>query len=124
MGNIDKFIRSAFALMVFCGAVLLLSIEATTYTNMLGIVRESIKQDAIYQQYNVLEREIITGTELVATLFQSLEYDIMIDGVIIRKSEHDTDSIKGYGIRTVNYKKTYQYDGNGAIIMIVYTGQS
>ncbi|MHB8131369.1 MAG: hypothetical protein ACYDEX_20500 [Mobilitalea sp.] len=124
MGNIDKFIRSAFALMVFCGAVLLLSIEARTYTKMLGIVRESIKQDAVYQQYNILDREIITYSELVASLFQSLEYDIMIDGVIIRKSEHDTDSISGYGIRLVNYKKTYHYDGNGVIIMIVYTGES
>jgi hypothetical protein len=99
----------------------LLMYEAGTYHEMLETTRENIKEAELYPQYNGEDKTIVSGAELIASLFGQPEYDISIDGRMIRKTEHTIDRIPTYNINQDKYQKTYRYDENGSIIMIVYS---
>lgn len=91
---------------------------------MVGNVRDKLKDNELYQQYYAEDVETLSYATLISTLFQTLEYDVMIDGTIIIKADHSVDRIAEYGIRNVYYKKSYRYDEDGDITMIIYTSVS
>jgi hypothetical protein len=90
----------------------------------LAHVREKIKDDVLYQQYPNTNRETVSYAELIAVLMQPLDYNIMVDGVLIRRDKHTAYMISGYGISQSNYSKSYHYNASGNITMIVYTSGS
>lgn len=116
-----KLVKIVISVLIFCIGVSLLFYESRIYQTSLKLVRELIKQDVIYQQHNIVDRETITYAELIATLLQPLEYDIMIDGILIKKEEHDRSQITAYPIRQTQYSKSYRYNDNGIITIIVYS---
>lgn len=123
MDNVTKLLHLAFAAMVFCIGAVCLFFETRTYSSSLAGVRELYKDDKEgYMQYNEKEIMIVPYSKLVAILMQPLEYDIMIDGKLIDKDSHTADQIYSYGIQQINYRKTYQYDAEGDVNLIVYTG--
>jgi hypothetical protein len=120
MENVNKLLYLAFASVVFCMGLIFLVYEIRSYRDVLETTRESYKNQELYQQYNTTEESIVPRSELIATLFQPLDYDIKIDDFIIRRTEHSTDKISGYGINKKNYFKSYEYDLNGNLTMVVY----
>jgi hypothetical protein len=90
---------------------------------MFDIVRDQMKDEQLYQQYYTEDIEEVSYTELVATLLTTLEYDIVIDAVMIKRIEYSIDNLEGYNLRKGNYQKQYQYDENGNIQLITYTSK-
>ncbi len=121
MEHSTKIIKLAFSIILFCAGSVLLMYEAGTYYDMLKITREKVKERVVFQQYNTRDKGIISKAELMATLFGPLEYDITIDQRVIKKTEHKINLIPAYGITGERYRKTYQYDDTGDIILIKYT---
>lgn len=124
MENVNKLIQMVFSGLVFCLGILLMFYEVKTYSGMLRTTREMFKENEIYQQYNESDMETVAYSELIATLLNPIDYDIRIDGFIIRKNEHSNDRINEYSIPIKDYSKSYRYDEDGNIIMIIYTGLS
>ena len=124
MENVNKIFQTALATIVFCIGLFLMVTEARIYHDVLTTTREKYKEynNEMFQQYNIEDREVITYAEIITTLFQSLEYDILVDSTSISKHEHNTDKINGYGIRNTTYRKSYQYDEKGNIMKVIYTG--
>lgn len=113
--------EQALSGILFLMGIFLLFNFAKVYHKSLNLLREDIKdqEEVIYQQ-NLMEEAIITYSELIAMLFQPIEYDIEIDGLLIENKIHNAELISTYNIAHTNYKKDYQYDANGKIIKIVY----
>jgi hypothetical protein len=122
MSDINKVFRLAFSIILFCTGVWLLIYHSEIYKDTLKSVREGYVDKEIYQQYNGLNREIVSGAELIATLCNVSEYNIKIDEMAIPKGTFDPNNIKNYKIRDISYRKTYLYDENGDIKAILYTG--
>lgn len=116
-----KFIKIACAGLVFCIGMIIFLHGIRTYNKSISTVREKIKDDnVLYQQYYP-DEEIVTYSELIASLFQILEYDIEIDGFLINKYEHFAEKVISYNIQETDYSKSYLYDANGNVTKIVYT---
>jgi len=125
MEEVNKLLYTAFAAIMFCIGTFLLLYGAKQYNKGLDTVRGSYKDsDTMYQQYTNNKEDSVPSAELIATLLYTLEYDIRIDSVLINKGEHSREKITGYGIRNIDYQKTYNYDNYGNIIGITYTGIS
>ena len=123
MEDSSKIIYIAFSTIFFCICALFLIRSYRTYTTSLATARQSLKEDVAYQQKNI-DDGAISYSELVATLFVPLDYDICINGLNIGKGEHDTSQIEGYLIPVRDYKKSYEYDTDGNIQRVIYTPKS
>ncbi|MDF2513060.1 MAG: hypothetical protein K0S04_2926 [Herbinix sp.] len=121
MNHANKLIYMAFSAIVFCIGTFLLFYHSKLYLLTLeSVTKQGYEDNEVYLQYNADELETITSTELTATLYGSLDYDIRIDGQNIDKEEHDPEDIPGYGIRQTAYKKSYRYDEQGNIQVVIY----
>lgn len=121
MGNITKFLKLAFSMIVFIVGICYLMYGMKTYHQAVSQLRINLKDsDVLYQQY-VSEEKFVPYAELIATLFQPPEYDIEINGVTIKRQEHIAEKILSYGINHVEYQKTYEYDNKGNIVKIIFT---
>lgn len=85
------------------------------------MVREKLKSNELYQQYNDLDQCSVTYAEVIATLFQPLDYDIRIDNILYRRNYDYSYEIDENSIPKKNYYKSYQYDSEGNINMILYS---
>ena len=121
MNHANKLIYMAFSAIIFCIGTFLLFYHSKLYLLALeSVTDQGYKDNEVYLQYNADDFELITSTELTATLFANLEYDIRIDGQNIDKEKHDPEDIPGYGIRQMAYNKSYKYDGQGNIQVVIY----
>jgi hypothetical protein len=123
MSNALKLLRLTFSVIVFCTGVLLLIHSATVYNEALNVTRDNYKDKQIYQLYNDKDMEVVSYAELIATLCNSLEYDIAIDGASIDKDNFKLENVQNYNIRNTNYNKSYEYDDYGIINIVIYTGK-
>ncbi len=123
MGNIKNLLRAIVAIIVFCLGTYVLFRESRIVMTTLNTTRQMVKDEVIYQQYNIADKGTITYTELISTLLQPLDYDIMINGLIIKRIEHSPEKISEYAIPVRDYIKTYKYDNEGNVILIIYTGK-
>ncbi len=114
------FIGAASAL-VLCIGLSLLLFQTRIVSDLFDTVRDQMKDKELYQQYYSEDIEEVSYAELVATLCNDLEYDIVIDGNLIKRNVHDIDMISEYHLREGDYRKQYQYDEGGTIILITYT---
>ncbi|MGB4661315.1 MAG: hypothetical protein WBI07_19235 [Mobilitalea sp.] len=123
MGDIYRLLKMAVTVIIFCIGIYVLLMEGEAYYDTVELVKQSITEEVIYQQYMDTDmKEIITCGELIATLFQPLDYDIKIDSVTILKTDNSADKISSYGISAdYSYQKSYHYDKNGEIQLIMYT---
>lgn len=121
MENVMKFIKLACAGLFFCVGVYFLLYGINTYNRSLTTVREKIKDDEIIYQQHYSEEKFVTYSELIATLFQELEYDMEIDGLLISKYEHQAEHIINYDIEVSNYMKSYFYDSREKLTRVIYT---
>ena len=119
----QKLILGAASSVVLCIALYLLIFETRSISNMFDVVRDRIKEEELYQQYNEDNNKEVTYAELVAALMSNLEYDILVNGVLIKKENHDTDKIKSYRLDIGDYVKKYQYDESGNIYLIIYNSK-
>ncbi|MFT4145750.1 MAG: hypothetical protein QM644_14955 [Mobilitalea sp.] len=120
MSKVNHIIDIAFSAIIFClGAYLLLN-NAAEYQNTLVILRENYKDQEILEQENRESLDIVSYGELVATLYNELDYNIKINNVLIERNSYDPEDIQNYEISKSNYKKNYTYNDNGEILLITY----
>lgn len=119
----QRLIVGAASGLVLCIGLYLLILQTRTVSNMFDIVRNQMKDKEIYQQYYEKKIEEVPYAELVATLLNTLDYDIVIDGKVIRRREHDMAGITGYPLKKCKYRKEYQYDADGRIEWIIYAAK-
>lgn len=122
MSHAMKIFFMAFSVVAFCIASFLLLRGSSIYIDTLNSVKRISYQDnEVYGQYNVTDRTIIPKAELIATLSQNLEYNIIVDGQVIHKESYDPGSIGAYTINGTTYQKSYQLDPDGTMKALVYT---
>lgn len=121
MENVMKFIKLGCAGLFFCVGVFFFLHGINTYNKSVTNVREKIKDDEIIYQQKYSDEKTVTYSELIATLFQELEYDIEIDGLLISKYEHQAEYITKYNIKVTNYIKSYFYDSREKLTRVIYT---
>lgn len=119
----QKLLLGGVTAIALCIGLYLLIYESRVVTDMFNVVRDQIKEEELYQQYYAEDIEEISYAELVAILLNNLEYDINVNGVLIKKEEHDIDKINVYGLNLTDYLKQYQYDESGNITLISYTSK-
>lgn len=124
MKNVSRLFQMFLAILLFCTGLVVMLQEAKTYHATLRNTRKLISEDVIYQQYQSENDQTLSYAELIATLMLPLDFDIMVDGTIIRKASHNIDKIDGYGLRNANYEKSYKYNETANIEMIIYTSLS
>jgi len=108
-------------MILFMVGIIYISFSAKTHHKVITHLREEVKEnEVLYQQY-VSDEKLVSKSELVASLFQTLEYDVEINGTTIRKQDHNVENIFTYGIKNTEYQKTYAYDSKGNIIKIIFT---
>ncbi len=121
MGNLKNLIKAIVSILVFCIGIYVLLSESRLYMLTLKTTRQMVHDNIVYQQYNITDKEIITYTELISALLRPLNYDIKINGLLIKKIEHSPEKIDDYEIAVGDYIKSYQYDEEGNITLIIYT---
>lgn len=120
MEHYKELIFTAVSTILFCTAVSLLFYQAATYQQTLFQIEERYRSmDALYEAENSVS-ELTSYAELIMSLCGTLEYDIQIDGRLIKKEEHSIDQIDGYFIPRADYTKSYLHDEDGNLIRIVY----
>lgn len=123
MENITKMISLAFNVFMFCLAVWVLHSENTAYLHALKAASKIQKEDVIYEQHNDKDREnIVKKAEVMSVLFDSLEYDVEIDGTLISKSENVKMFLTTMKFNHKEYQKSYAYDSSGNMTRVVYQG--
>ncbi|MDF2845408.1 MAG: hypothetical protein K0R00_3834 [Herbinix sp.] len=121
MFKVNNMIYLAFSAFIFCIGVYLLLNNAIEYRKTLTILRESYKEQEVLEQENRDNLDIITYGELIATLYNELDYNIKINDIVIERNSYDPEELQNYEIVNANYKKSYMYNNNGEIIFITYT---
>lgn len=122
MLNVNKVIYLTYSVIIFCTAIFIFLFCTSQCEKTLDTIREDYKDTEIYQQYNKADKEIATYAQLIATLFNNLDYDIKIDDLTIRVADHSPGCIQNYSIKNINYIKSYIYDEEGNIETVVYLG--
>ncbi|HCM13654.1 MAG TPA: hypothetical protein DHW85_10800 [Lachnospiraceae bacterium] len=122
MTDITKLIRMFFSTLLFILGVFLFMKEILAVDTSISAIRKGWKEEetVFYEQY-IPDEDVIPCAKLIASLFHEQEYDIEINGCLIRRQEHKVGKIMGYGIEDTEYKKSYQYDIEGNIERIQYT---
>ncbi len=121
MFKVNNMIYLAFSAFIFCIGVYLLLNNAIEYRKTLTILRESYKEQEVLEQENRDNVDIITYGELIATLYNELDYNIKINDIVIERNSYDPEDLQNNEIVNANYKKSYMYNNNGEIIFITYT---
>lgn len=121
MFKVNNIIYLAFSAFIFCIGVYLLLSNAAEYRKTLTILRESYKEQEVLEQENRDNLDIISYGELIATLYNELDYNIKINDIVIERNSYDPEDLQNYEIVNANYKKSYMYNDNGEIIFITYT---
>ena len=88
-----------------------------------GIINNSndlLKDPVIYKSNNLPIAKELSYSELIAFLLNPLEYDISINGYVIRKEDHSNELIKTYPIPRGLYIKDYIYNSNGKLVEIKF----
>jgi hypothetical protein len=119
----QKLLIGAASVLMLCVSLYLVLFENHIVTNIFDVVRNQMKDEELYQQYYTEDVEEVPYAELVATLLNDLEYDIVIDGALIQRNEHDIEKIRGYILKENDYLKEYQYNESGTIEIITYTSK-
>ncbi len=121
MLRVNNIIYIAFSAILFCIGVYFLLTNAAEYRNTLIVLRERYKEQELLEQENRDNLEIIAYGELIATLYNELDYNIRINDVFIERNSYDPEDIQKYEFVNSDYKKTYTYNDNGEILYITYT---
>ena len=124
MDNIKELMFSVMGAFLFCAAITLF----LSFTGKVGDMTESVRsmENIDTSIASVTAREYgepeVTYEDVVAEFFtDSLQYDIVIDGTLYRKSEYNLARYDVSGIReTSTYRRSCIYDDNGILTTVVY----
>lgn len=119
-----KLFLGVVSTLLLCIGLYLLIYESQTLLGTFDVVRDQLKEEGLNQQHHDENYEEVSYAYLVASLLNTLEYDLIVDGVKIKCKEHDIDKIAGYNLKEGDYLKQYQYDEIGNIQLITYTSKN
>ncbi len=120
MEQILKLLYQAFGAIVFIIAVTLLMHEVNVLNGIINNSNDLLKDPVIYKSNNLPIAKELSYSELIAFLLNPLEYDISINGYVIRKEDHSNELIITYPIPRGLYIKDYIYNSNGKLIEIKF----
>jgi len=122
MTDVTKLIRMFFSTLLFVLGLFLFMKEILEIDTSITAIREGWKaEDTVFYEQYIEEEDVISNAKLIASLFHELEYDIEVNGYLIRKQEHKAEKIMDYKIEATEYRKSYQYNTEGNIERIQYT---
>lgn len=121
MENGKELILSAISAIIFCGAIILLFNQVKSYSKLLNVIQAEYTQESVMYESSYTGSDDVSYHELIASLFDTLEYDLEINGLLISKYEHTVDQIDTYIIANTAYTKSYYYDSSGMVTRIIYT---
>jgi hypothetical protein len=108
------------ALLIGIGLLYLVS-QQRSLTRLTDIITlQTIGDDNVYQQYNLITGWQVSDEEVCATIMGYREYPIMVDDKMVPLNGYDYGLYFTY-IRDGYYKKEYQYEVNRQIVIILYT---
>ena len=118
MEHWKEMILQSVAAILFCSAIVLFFSQMDSY---LKLVAECRKQETslIYEQ-DTKTVELCEYKDVIGSLMNSLEYDIIIDGYVIEHEKYSKEMIWEYTILHTRYQKKYSYTTNGTIASIEY----
>lgn len=120
MDIVYQYIERIVGTIVFILACYVLVGFTKNYFTLLRESRIQLQQPAINEQLYEIEEDIVSSSELKATLFYELEFDVQIDDILISRQEHTVQMIESYQIRSIRYKRSYAYDIWGNITRVIY----
>ncbi|MDF2544374.1 MAG: hypothetical protein K0S47_4092 [Herbinix sp.] len=120
MENITKLLVMIASMLMFCFGLLFFLSMYQQYIRSLHTEREQLKDSVIYQQF-YSEEDIVTYSELIATLYMELDYDIQINDIMYKRNSFELNQMNESNIPNATYSKSYLYDSNGTILRVIYT---
>lgn len=121
MENINHLLYQAVSIIMFCLAVSLLFLNFHNYYDLLNSLDVTVKESIVYDGSVSKDISKVSKGQLVASLLDILEYNIIINGYEIKQREHDMDKIQFYPLNSEWFKKDYVYDLNGTVMGVVYS---
>lgn len=120
MSNVTKYMTTIFFILLFLIGITSSVYQLKNYNLLYNKQKESMLADTLFQAPYKVEQDIISSSELIASLFYELEYDIQVNDILISKLENGDDYVAIFSSKKVRYERTYVYDASGNIVRIVY----
>lgn len=119
-----KFLRRALYMTVFFVGVSLLYGLSESYDKLIDTTKDRISEEVmLIEAVPIVKENYVTKSQLITLLMGPLEYDIrIIDGsgtYDIGSVGYSPDTVGNYVLTGNQYEKSYHYDRNGAIEIIV-----
>lgn len=121
MGKVFKYIELIFDIVLFTAAIWVSITLSKSYLSMLNGSKNGLNNNILSEQSRIVDEDIVSSSELIATLFYELDYDVQIDDLLISKYDHIEEFIGIYNINNKLYKRSYSYDINGSVTRVIYT---
>lgn len=116
----NKFLYQVFSIFIFCIGLSLLIYSVSRYRETLNLARKNISEQVIYQQYSFEDFQIVSRSQIIASLLYPQDYDVQIEDLYISREDLNYEKVRSFEINETYYKKDYQYDSNGNILCIIY----
>lgn len=122
MDNVKTFLEKVSAIFLFSMAGTLLLYSYKSLSQLITTTKNYVNnQSVLYEQsLEIIEESRVTYTELIATLFCELEYDLKINSLVIEKESYNSQDFDFTIIPKRDYVKSYVLDASGDISMINY----
>ncbi len=125
MDNIKIFLEKVSVIFIFCLAGNLLLYSYKSLYQFITTTKNQVNsQKVLYEQsLEKIDESKVTYAELIATLFNELEYDLKINNLVIEKENYNSQDFDFSIVPNGDYGKSYVLDENGDISMVYYQSQ-
>ncbi len=125
MDNIKIFLEKVSDIFIFCLAGNLLLYSYKSLYQFITTTKNQVNsQKVLYEQsLEKIDESKVTYAELIATLFNELEYDLKINNLVIEKENYNSQDFDFSIVPNGDYGKSYVLDENGDISMVYYQSQ-
>ena len=125
MDNIKVFLEKVSVIFLFCLAGNLLLYSYKSLYQFITTTKNQVNsQKVLYEQpLEKIDESKVTYAELIATLFNELEYDLKINNLVIEKENYNSQDFDFSIVPNGDYGKSYVLDENGDISMVYYQSQ-
>lgn len=125
MDNVKIFLEKVSVIFIFCIAGTLLLYSYKSLYQFITTTKNQVNnQSVLYEQpLEKIDESKVTYAELIATLFNELEYDLKINSLVIEKENYNSQDFDFSIIPNTDYGKSYVLDVSGDISMVNYQSQ-
>ena len=124
MQNISKLLELTAFILMFCMAVTLLLYSYRSLEKIISTARIQVSTENIFHEderlYDEIKESKTTYAEIITTLLGDLDYDVLINNIMILKENYNYRMFDFSVIPQGDYTKTYQYDASGNIVRVIF----